>query len=935
MLDKGAHYFRTDLQVHTPRDTQWSGVRPSDENERTRFAESFVAHCRSVGLKAVAITDHHDLAMVPYIRRAANLELDSDGEPLAPESRLVVFPGLELTLSVPCQALLILDADFPEERFDDILKLLNFEPVDPALQFIPQTQPLPDSGSINDLQVRLDMKPWLAGRYILLPNVTPGGYKTLLRTSFQDKYKDMPCVGGYFDGDISKAAKKKKQTAIIDGEDRNWGSKRLATFQTSDSRSGDFEQLGNFGTWIKWAEPTAEALRQACLAQESRISQVEPLLPSVWITHVQVSASKFMGRVDLRLNPQYNAVIGGRGTGKSTLLDYIRWALCDQPASAQTDDEVADPRARQRKLIGATLASLDAHVEVYFSLNGIPHAVRRYARNGEVRLRVGSEGDFELAKEVEVQSLLPVHAYSQKQLSSVSIRPEELLRFVTAPIARQLEDIDRRSSEVAGRLRENYASLLRARQLDAEVRRSALRVESLTSQAKAVRDSLAGLSDEDRAVLDSKGAYDSVADALDAWRRKLTSVAAALAEAQSSAGRAIEGIAVPEECPDELEDTMTDLAGRVHSAIQGVVARLQEESTALQADVSTGAIAGALGSIQSMVDDFEARYTRVKAESTTQETRLQELAEIERQRTEAKAALDAQKESRAEIGDPQSKHGAIRAEYVELQSERAVAMTTQCVGLVQDSAGLILAMLSLGRGLEAVRERFRAMIHGSSVRGTTVDKLFEELSDQSSPRDVWENVLADLEILMDLETDAGVSTETAPELSRLGFDPANQRRCASKITPDAWLDLALTPIADEPEFRYRSKSSEYIPFEAASAGQQATALLTVLLAQTGMPLIIDQPEEDLDSEIVLDIVEKIWDAKTRRQLIFSSHNANLVVNGDADLVVGCAYLSTGDQSAGHIKVEGAIDVEDVRNEITKVMEGGEKAFRLRQEKYGF
>src|SRR5262249_40629851 len=107
------------------------------------------------------------------------------------------------------------------------------------------------------------------------------------------------------------------------------------------------------------------------------------------------------------------------------------------------------------------------------------------------------------------------------------------------------------------------------------------------------------------------------------------------------------------------------------------------------------------------------------------------------------------------------------------------------------------------------------------------------------------------------------------------------------------------------------------------------------LNQSGPPLIIDQPEDDLDSQVILDVVERIWKAKERRQLIFSSHNANLVVNGDAELVVGCDYRAAGDQSGGRVKVQGAIDQAEVRQEITTVMEGGEKAFRLRKEKYGF
>jgi type III restriction enzyme len=138
-----------------------------------------------------------------------------------------------------------------------------------------------------------------------------------------------------------------------------------------------------------------------------------------------------------------------------------------------------------------------------------------------------------------------------------------------------------------------------------------------------------------------------------------------------------------------------------------------------------------------------------------------------------------------------------------------------------------------------------------------------------------------------------------------------------------------------PHFEYRQREDAYINFREASAGQQATALLRVLLNQEGPPLIIDQPEDDLDNQVVLEIVSELWKAKMKRQLIFSSHNANLVVNGDADLVIICDYRTMSDQSGGRIKDQGAIDVEKIRREITVVMEGGREAFRLRKEKYGF
>lgn len=100
-------------------------------------------------------------------------------------------------------------------------------------------------------------------------------------------------------------------------------------------------------------------------------------------------------------------------------------------------------------------------------------------------------------------------------------------------------------------------------------------------------------------------------------------------------------------------------------------------------------------------------------------------------------------------------------------------------------------------------------------------------------------------------------------------------------------------------------------------------------------MLIDQPEDDLDNQVILEVAGDIWKAKTRRQLVFASHNANLVVNGDADLVVAFGYRVAGDASGGRIVAEGAIDVPETNDAIKRIMEGGEEAFKMRQAKYGF
>ena len=308
-MDRGAHYHHCDFQVHTPRDLNWTGGRPTAEAERVAFAESLLTACRAQGLHAIGVTDHHDMAFAKVIRRAALAERRHDGSELPDDERIVVFPGMELTLAVPCQALVLFDADFPEEFFAIAMTALAIHPADDAEERHADVRRLENITTIQSLYSELDKHSVLAGRYIVLPNIGEGA-TSLLRKGHGPHYKQMPCVGGYVDGSFGRLGVGNRN--IIDGIAAEYGNKKLAVFQTSDNRQADFGRLGTHSTWVKWAVPTAEALRQACLARKSRISHEAPALANIWITSVEVSNSRFMGPVALEVNPQYSALIGSR-----------------------------------------------------------------------------------------------------------------------------------------------------------------------------------------------------------------------------------------------------------------------------------------------------------------------------------------------------------------------------------------------------------------------------------------------------------------------------------------------------------------------------------------------------------------------------------------------------------------------------------------------
>ena len=107
----------------------------------------------------------------------------------------------------------------------------------------------------------------------------------------------------------------------------------------------------------------------------------------------------------------------------------------------------------------------------------------------------------------------------------------------------------------------------------------------------------------------------------------------------------------------------------------------------------------------------------------------------------------------------------------------------------------------------------------------------------------------------------------------------------------------------------------------ASAGQRSAAMLAFLLAHGEEPLVLDQPESDLDNHLIYDlIVRQIRKQKLKRQIIVVTHNPNLVVNGDAEMV--------------HVFERGSLQQDAMREEVCRVMEGGRAAFERRYRRLG-
>ncbi len=933
-MNKGTRFFNCDFQVHSPRDINWSGNKPVTDIDRKAYADRFVLACRQKGVNAVAITDHHDFTFFPYIKAAAINELDSNGDQIKESDRLVVFPGIELTLSnPPCQALLILDANFPEDQLIRILHKLALEPNPVEEPSTKETVPIPSDviNGLTDLHVKLDTIDILKGKYIILPH-TSRGHKGLLRRDFYEHYIKMPCVSGYIDGSIPDDQGLKN---IISGKDRNYGFKSIAVFQTSDNRKETFEDLGTSTTWVKWATPTAEALRQASLAKESRLSQVEPILPQIFISKMSVTNSKFLGRVELELNQQYSAFIGGRGTGKSTLLEYIRWGLCDQIIGANKYDSESEILKRRQTLIEKTLIPYSGEVRITASINGIEHIVKRNSATKDIQLKIGND-DFEKASEEEIRRLIPIQAYSQKQLSSVGVRTDELKRFIQLPIANELNNIGFNLREVSKSLKNAYSNLVRKIEIQSEVEELRLQSKSVNEQVQNLRNSLKGLTDEDKKVIENKELFENEQtfiqesnNEVELFKGKFNTIKETLS-------------GYPTELDADTNILNTEIINGIQAEKRGIFTNIKsklDEIIKLFEQENLITYNEALNKWSISKREFDITYNQIKEKASANESIIKEINSLENRLREITDSINERLARIKELGNPDSTFNTEKIKWYNLHQEKIDLLNAQAEQFTILSKGIIKAEVTKSINIRTIQELLIQSFTGTRISRDKVESICREITESESPLDSWKATLEELKNLAEYKIleDKPIELPETNLLTQAGLNEGNKRRIAELFEPDNWLSMLTQEIEFEPKFFYSTSNQmdDVIPFSEASAGQQATALLSVLLNQEGSPLLIDQPEDDIDNRAINDIIENIWSAKNKRQLIFTSHNANLVVNGDAELVVCCDYKESSQQTQGEIKYEGAIDNNEIKKEITLIMEGGEKAFKLRKEKYGF
>jgi chromosome segregation protein len=941
-LHPGAQWRFSDLQVHTPRDPGWialptrkatdpikdelPGGTPTNENLRNAWAEAFVKECLAKGLSAIAITDHHDLCLIPYVQAAI--------KKLGAEDQLWLFPGMEVTCNDAAQCLVLFDVDADLRTLQRLFGKL------PKVKEPPQNDPKAPQAQAcgKNLEQFIDEivhDASISARSIVLPHASDKGHKSVLVSGMQERFKALPVDGFYAEKPFDELDGVTKQK--IYGDIKEWGGRRRGLVVTGDSRSGTYERLGKHLCWIKLGEPTAESLRQAFLADRARIVFSKPGVPSQRILRVEISSDLTGANFECVFNDGYTALIGGRGSGKSAILEYLRFGL------GRSTVDVVSPEdsgyRRERELVSDTLGA-GGHVAVTLERDGVLETwTRSWAQRGTITVNIEGQTPEQITIEAS-QERFRARAFSQKQLSTLVSDSARAAQQITGIAA--AEAVDKRQSlersierakldvrEAVGRLVRYWSATDEAAAASASVRDLTRRIDATNNKLKT-----AGLSEESQALLREAPAYQNADSLIEEARANVESEIESIRQLELLSWLDGEGWSDAEKFAEikEFVSEVKKLRTGVEAAIANIEATL-EEAEALRSKVKA--------QFRIRYEKFSKEHARASAQQQSLKTQIEELEKLTRELKLATASERKAEISRKTFEDAPQKLQAARAALSKLSSNRRELLKEEANRVSSKATGNLIASVES----ESVPAQFIAALSGLCENQrvkVALQRCEDRVRDLTLAGEKWEKLgdrlLDVLRSRMKQGANADPDEATRNELDEVIFQltPQQQAGIFRAIDQEKIAFFLTATPEDFISFSYQDVSGK-IPFEQASPGQQAAALLNLLLRQESGTLIIDQPEDDLDSKVIMNIVELVTTSKSKRQLVFATHNANFVVNGDADKVIALAPGVPGTSASSRISVEtdGAIETPSIRSVITDTVEGGRTAFELRSRKYGF
>ena len=610
----------------------------------------------------------------------------------------------------------------------------------------------------------------------------------------------------------------------------------------------------------------------------------------------------FLQGVKLDFDGSLNCVIGGRGTGKTTVLEAMRYVLDRMPDPGKDKDRY---RAIDM-LVQSNLGGGSARVEIE-TADGASYAVVRGV--GEGPLVTNDEGkpvDINIGKDI----IFSVDIYSQNQIEDIANDAFFQLQLIDKFIQREVEELERKIRETTKGLEANATKIL-------EARRAVDDLTEATRELPDINEKIRGFEKADEGSGGEPLRKEHERKSMRAREMQIVEGVRAL-----YAGGA-EGIdALVQDLKQRFEDVFDiDLAATpnreivekvrdsAQTAVETVEQHLEKAKDALTAaETDLKALQAQLGDRQGLqekqyrelVDKYEQERAK-GVERTRLEQRQADLKGKEKKLNEKKTALDKLKQEREQL----------RTRLSDQRDQRYKLRLGVAERLNKHLSPMIRVRVEQFGNMEEYRTLLTQSMKGSGLRyAAIVDRAVERIPPAELASIVQSEDRASLERELDLDADR--ATRFIIQL---------------KDKPEIFA-IETVELHDRPILELKD-GQDYKDSASLSTGQKCTTILPILLMESERPLLIDQPEDNLDNAFVFEtIVPSIREVSGRRQLIFVTHNPNIPVLADAARVF--ALQSTGRSAS----VAKAGSVDDAAQEIMTILEGGRAAFEARQKRYG-
>jgi energy-coupling factor transporter ATP-binding protein EcfA2 len=908
----GARWWRFDFHTHTPASDDY-GKGPDQEQLRKRTATQWMLDYMQAGIDCVVVTDHNTGKWIDLLKSTLS-ELDEE-KPDGYRS-ITLFPGVEISVNGGVHVLAILPTTATTSDIDSLLGAVGFDPTKKGSSDAVTTKAIPD----------------VAAAIAATGGLAIPAHVDQPRGLFEQR-----------DGQTLKQVLDCDHIFAMEVSDANYirpGSYSASNVSWTEVVGSDSHHpVGTTGdafpgstfTWVKMGEPSIEGLRLALLdgslsvRRGDVVSEDPNLYASLAIESLEVRNARYLGRGEafvVQLNPWLNAIIGGRGTGKSTLVEFLRLVLrreSELPDELESEfskySEVASDRSDKGLLTPET-------------------AIIGTIRKDGTRFRVQWDPKGELVPievfgnewtetEGAIPQRFPVRIYSQKQVFELARRPLALLKVVD-----EAEQVG--FAEWDERWRAEEAKYLSLR---AKIRE----IESQLSESPRLRGELDDIHRK-LAVFEKSGH----AELLKEYQRRVRQ----------------------KQTVDEWESEWDDVGERLKDVSDELVpADLAREYFDSEAPEDSTLLENT-----ELVTNELRRISQVIIGLADEATQLLDTWRDKRQQSDWRKAVDRASESYEELKDllaeqgvdDPSSYGILvqRRQATEKRLAEMKALEDHVSRLETESDECLERLLVLRRELSDRRERFLKKVlednpyvrigltrYGASENAEEEFRSIVQQAEGGFEKDIGraEDGTGMVGSLYSKQTsvkemEAVIAQIKCDVRSLAAGDESSQpvadKRFAvhlAKLQPEALDRLDMWFPEDSLDVRYSTSGGkgEFRPINEGSPGQKTAALLAFLMSYGNEPLILDQPEDDLDNHLIFDlIVTQLREVKSHRQVIVVTHNANIVVNGDAELVAALKAQS------GRTIIEsiGSLQEKDVRSTICVVMEGGKEAFTKRFER---